>query len=378
MVIITASPSLFDTNSQELSNKIAETLRQLNPDNHLVVFFSNHEEPDWFGEAFPQSNIIFKKRIRRQDGDCIKRIAKKHGIGTYDILTLVCTRDDLQMAKNGHTMMVSVNWATDDYIRKLAMPLRSPKNIADISNIISQWKGHWWYSNKTKDYTVHSLSDLSSINKGADQEDFYNRMVPVIKCGGTKLNAFLALVIRSFIKDKYNELDNLMFCTFPSSSSRNDDTETLSPFTHKLRISVSNVKICKVGEPLFLRHSQSIQRHKGKSNREDPINQITTLHLNPKYKRNIKGRNVVVIDDCCTHGLSFGVAAAFLKKAGATSVIGLSLGKLGDCIKYFDIDIKTDPFKPVAVGDYSFNYKIPMPPNPIEDSIQVQLRDILL
>jgi hypothetical protein len=73
------------------------------------------------------------------------------------------------------------------------------------------------------------------------------------------------------------------------------------------------------------------------------------------------GRNVVVIDDCTTYGLSFGIAAAFLLKAGANSVSGVVLGKFGSKLLYHDVEILTDPFSPVAPGGYTSTSPTPFP-----------------
>ena len=62
---------------------------------------------------------------------------------------------------------------------------------------------------------------------------------------------------------------------------------------------------------------------------------------------------MIVIDDCTTYGVSFGVAAAFLHKAGAASITGVALGKFGDRLAYHEIDISTDPFAPVLEGGFT-------------------------
>mgnify|MGYP005724923915 CR=1 FL=1 len=60
------------------------------------------------------------------------------------------------------------------------------------------------------------------------------------------------------------------------------------------------------------------------------------------------GRNLIVLDDCTTYGVSFGVAAALLRKADAASMTGIALGKFGNQIQYYDILIQNDPFAPVT------------------------------
>lgn len=82
---------------------------------------------------------------------------------------------------------------------------------------------------------------------------------------------------------------------------------------------------------------------------------METLHLNPFYKGKVEDRNVIVLDDCTTYGVSFGVSAALLKKAGAASVTCIALGKFGNQLKYYEIEIESDPFKPILKAYYRVN-----------------------
>ncbi len=68
-----------------------------------------------------------------------------------------------------------------------------------------------------------------------------------------------------------------------------------------------------------------------------------------------------MIDDVTTYGVSFGVAAAFLRKAGAASVTGVGLGKFGNQLRYYEIDVNTDPYKPVVAGGFTVGAPAWMP-----------------
>lgn len=145
----------------------------------------------------------------------------------------------------------------------------------------------------------------------------------------------------------------LFWGVYPSSSSANDDSEVLSDFVQRLRTSASSVHFARRGEPLFIRHTNSIKRSTSfGGDRTDPGNQIETLHLNPVYRSQLKGRNVLVVDDCTTYGVSFAVAAAFLYAAGASHVIGIALGKFGNRLTHSTIEISSDPFKAVESTGY--------------------------
>lgn len=46
------------------------------------------------------------------------------------------------------------------------------------------------------------------------------------------------------------------------------------------------------------------------------------MHLNPFYKdhQRLVGKNVIVVDDCTTYGVSFGVASALLRAGSNKSL----------------------------------------------------------
>jgi hypothetical protein len=191
---------------------------------------------------------------------------------------------------------------------------------------------------------------------GLTQRQFADKVTTTVKNGGGRLNALLAIASRSLLVDGLANQGQLLWGIYPSSKSANDDTDTLSDFTHRLRTTVSRVRIARRGCPLFIRHTAAAKRSAGAGgDRTNPAGQIETLHLNPEYRRNVAGRHVVVIDDCATYGVSFGVAAAFLRKAGAQSVLGVALGKFGNQLSHYEITISTDPFAPVVAGGYVVN-----------------------
>jgi hypothetical protein len=50
--------------------------------------------------------------------------------------------------------------------------------------------------------------------------------------------------------------------------------------------------------------------------------------------------------------VSFGVAAALLKAAGVASITGVALGKFGNQLNEYDIQITGDPFSPLGATDF--------------------------
>lgn len=320
-----------------------------------VVLVSNHHEPDWFKMTFGVGGVQFLRSIGRQSGEVIRDNAKRLKIESHDVFVLATKSEDVPMAKNAHAVLIAGGWAHSTLIDPLGIRVADAAQLQETLALMKGWSGQWWFSGSAKTYKVKALSDLSSMYKAADQADFGRRVTAIVKSGGPRLMALLAITARSLMMDGVDDVKDLLWGAYPSSKSANDDTEVLSDFTHRLRTTVSQVRYAKRGVPLFIRHHPSTKRSSsgGSVDRTDPSEQIQTIHLNPEYKKNVKGRNVVVVDDCTTYGVSFGVAAAFLKKAGAASVTGIALGKFGNQLRQYEIDILTDPFAPVDAAGFA-------------------------
>ncbi|MHC8404337.1 phosphoribosyltransferase [Pseudomonas sp. TMB3-21] len=318
---------------------------------------SNRPKPAWFDAAFQGTKIIFIPTDARQNGNVIKEAATHLKIQPYDVLVLAGKTEDMQMAKNGQAILIAAGWATDRTIQALGIKVSDGAELESIVGLTHGWTGHWWYKGEEPKYHARALADLSGYGRDitATQQNFARKLTATVKSGGTQLTALSLLASRSLLIDGIYGVRDLLWGVYPSSQvSVAGDNEVLSDFTHRLRTTVSLARFAKRDEPLFIRHAASEKRSLNRgADRSDPTDQITSMHLNPEYKSRLRGRNVIIVDDCTTHGLSFGVAAAFLRAGGAISVTGIALGKFGNTMKYFDIVINSDPFKPVKANQFT-------------------------
>jgi hypothetical protein len=226
---------------------------------------------------------------------------------------------------------------------------------------------------------VHALANLSQFYEPADQQRFAEQLKVVVKQGSPKLTPLLTTTLKSLLTDGLEKKKDLMWGVYPSSRSRNADSEVLSDFTHRLRTPGSRVHFAKRNAPLFIRHKETNPRHKQVSGdgRLNPNTQIETIHVNPEYRHKVCGRTVMVIDDCTTYGISFAVAAALLRRAGAAAVDGVAIGKFGNQLSYLEIEIKSDPFKPIPAGAYCVGLSTPCS-GKTDSGAQALLRTLLL
>lgn len=333
-----------------------------------MACISSHAQPAWFEPRFAGTHVQFLANvIRRQDGKIIESNAARMNVLPHDSVVLAATRDDVAMGKNGNAVLISYGNPSESDVKSLGINAATATDLDRVLRLSENWPGGWWFESLGEGYTVRTLSNLSKFGQSMTQATFGSNLTSLVKNGGTEMFALLAVTTRSMLASGLSKLPKLAWGCYPSSRSDNSDHEVLSDFVHRLRTNVSNVRLAKRGEPLFTRHKFSSRRSAGgNADRTDPREQIETLHLNPAYRGKLRGRNVIVVDDCTTYGVSFGVASAFLKKAGAASVHGIALGKFGDCLSKYDISIGSDPFSPVSSsqcasslqsGSGSTNYK---------------------
>lgn len=333
---------------------VVTTLTRLATAGTTVGVVSNHATPSWFGSAFPSgSGVLFVQRMGRQDGSVIHDMSARSKIPARDFLVLAADQNDVQMAKNAGAVLVAAGWAADALTMKYGIAVGSPAELAEVLDLVGAWPGEWYFVGKEPWYQVDALSNVSGKHVGPAQEAFAAKAVSTIKGGGPRLTALLVVTVRSLLMGGIADRDDLMWGFYPSSTSKNADGETLADFGHRLRTVASRVKFAERGKPLLIRHAVSPKRSQGGGgDRTDPSDQIRTVHINPAYRGKVKGRNIVLLDDCTTYGVSFGVSAALLRVAGAASVTCVALGKFGNCLNYYEIDVTSDPFAPVAAGNY--------------------------
>lgn len=355
MLIIITSPDAMlrgGVPDFHFANVLIAAKRAGNP----VALISNHPEPNWFQGVFGGSGVQFLQERGRQSGEVVLRNAVRFNLNPFDVIVLAAKDEDVQMGKNGRALLVAAGGSASRQVQSLGIRVNDADEFAQVIELSAGWSGHWWFSGDASHYCVRALSDLSGYGKSNVQQEFARRLTNTVKNGGARLNALLAVTARSLLMDGMDAVKNLVWGVYPSSCSSNDDADILCDFAHRLRTTVSRVHYAERGEPLFIRHTPSVKRSAGGAggDRTDPSGQIESIHLNPRYKagNRLRNKHVIVVDDCTTYGVSFGVAAAFMRKAGAASVTGVALGKFGNQLRQFDIDILTDPFAPVADRRY--------------------------
>lgn len=283
MIMLMASPDAFKL-KVEYRYALAAIFSNVSAQGNPVLIVSNNEKPIWFDDLFKETGVIFRKEVGRQNGTLIPRLAESLDIRPYDTLVLAANKEDVAMGKNGNAVLVAANWSNDPHVKALGIKVQHGDDLDQIIKMTANWDGDWWYSGTAAGYEIRVLGDLSTYYKPIDQEIFGNQLKVTVKNGGAQLGALLALTARSALIEGLGQLENTLWGIFPSSNSTNKDAEVLSDFCHRLRTTVSKVRFCKKGQPLLIRHTVSRKRSSGGiSDRENPAEQLSTLHINPYY-----------------------------------------------------------------------------------------------
>ncbi|WP_367863233.1 hypothetical protein [Pseudomonas guariconensis] len=352
MLVLIASPSSILDATLNVDQAVADVMIDI-ANNNPVVIVSNKQEPDWFTKTFKNSKVQFQQVIGRQSGQYLKDISKNNSVPTSNFLCLTASDEDYMMGKNGQAILIAAGWSSNAKAKSLGIQVATPSELKEVFDLTNNWPGSWWFSGTGPNYGVRALADLSSYGAGTTQVQFSQKVTAAVKQGAGPLNALLAITARSLLLEWGGEKKGVLFGVFPSSNPANHNNEVLTDFTHRLRTTVSRAQHASREEPLFVRHSLSPKRSHGQGgSRTDPTSQIVTLHLNPKYATSIRGKDVFLIDDCTTYGLSFGVAAAFLTAAGAASITGIALGKFGSRLDHYEIVLTGNPFAPLQATDF--------------------------
>ncbi|MEO6324897.1 MAG: phosphoribosyltransferase [Thermoanaerobaculia bacterium] len=353
MSIVLTSPSVIAPGNA-VDHGLAGALRQLGSGHTPVAVVSNGPRPAWFAGEFPGDAVTFVQRQGRQDGTIIADLSKEFEIPCHDFLVLGAIDEDVQMAKNGRGVLLSAGWLPLSPAARYGISVLTAEEFLAVVKLVESWPGSWYFEGSEPLYAVRALTNVSGMNVTDAQAAWAKRVVNAVKNGGPRLQALLVVGARSLLQSGGDSTHDLMFGLYPSSGSANNDTEVLSDFTHRLRTTTSRVRFAKKATPLLIRHVASTKRSRGGvTDRADPREQIETLHLNPFYRGKVTGRHVILLDDCTTYGVSFGVAASLLRAAGAEAVTCVALGKFGNQLRYFEIALTGDPFAPVAAGNYT-------------------------
>ena len=346
-VLIFSPAVLWSDDSNDFYKGIPDVLKKLTKQGAYAVIASNHREPDWFKEI-EEERCSWIVVAGRQSGDWIPRLLKANAsmdLLHSELVVLGASEVDMQMATNSKSLLVRCDWADGvEEMKQYGVGWESPETLPDLVKYLDD-QVPWYFESSNAAYKVFALTDAGTYGVDAETEAAANAIRSVLKNGRSDYRNRLVLHMMASIYKTEIFAKAGLFGYYPSSKSTNEGDEVMAGFC---RFARENFKK-RLKEPLFLRHKPAGSRHTQRGgDRENPSAQMESVHLNPFYRGKIMGKIVVVMDDYLTYGVSFGWARTLLLAAGAKSVICIALGRFGNQVREYTIDIgENDPFAPM-------------------------------
>jgi len=365
-LILTSKSAIWDKSTNAPYPGVVEALRSAKKEGCTTFVVSNHSRPTWLTGAL--DFIQFQRcgfKPPRQSGKIVQELIelnRKNGLAESEIIILGADDEDMMMAVNSKTVLIRCEWAKPlgSRIANYGVPFVNPGIIPVVLKLL-EGNEPWYFVHSDEFLTVYAATNAGTrFEPDATMVRLVNALRGCLKSGSKELHKGFVL---HFLSSVYNtqifrEVD--IWSYFPSSGSSNEGAEVMADFCDLARETYKK----RSNGPLFIRHKPSIKRHLGKCDRTDPTSQLETVHLNPEYAGKLEGSTVAVLDDYLTYGVSFGVAAALLKKAGASKVVAVAMGKFGNCANLYDIEIKSDnvyqplsDFRLVSTSQMSGDYE---------------------
>jgi hypothetical protein len=324
----------------------------------VLALISTHPEPAWFTEHFLPLGVQFWQRSVRQNGKIVGELIAANKVifptlAVSDFLVFGAVDADMFMAANAGAILIRANWAhgIESRMQRYGVPFEKAQSIPRIVDLLADDEP-WYFHHSSPGFDVYALTNAGTYRESnPDIVQLVDSLRSHLKSGALIAPGVLVHLLSSvYATPSLFEKKNV-WGFYPSSDSTNADGELMAQITHLVRQPLGS-RQAKVEQPLFFRHKPSVKRHREFSNRTDPTGQLLSLHLNPEYKKGLKGATVVVLDDFLSYGVSFGVSAALLRAAGAKHVVAIAMGKFGRTAQLYDIKVTGNPFAPLASGDF--------------------------
>lgn len=321
---------------------------------HWFVAVSNRPKPAWFAQQNTPAVFCNAPALSGRSRETGKFVAELFALNEQklklkrsQIVVLGYGERDIPMFAQSGSILIRCDWRPDQHERigKYGIPCPEPAHLPHVLGLLNE-ENPWFFTATDPLCDIYCLTNAAT-RKGSDEElkALAAELQSCLKHGlSGKQMDFVTHALSSIYATDVFRAANL-WCYYPASDSPNTGSEVIAEFTDLPRVTFG---IRQSKGPIILRHQWTASRHSGPQHqREDPTSQVKSIHLNRDYRDRIKGATVVVLDDFMNHGVSFSVAASFLKRAGAAKVIAVAMGKFPRTAYLQEIEIADSPFGPV-------------------------------
>lgn len=289
-----------------------------------------------------------------KNGQLLKQSFEKFSTTKKDYVILGATDNDFFLSNHSNVLLLAAFWSNmDEKIEKYGLRIKSPFVLKYFFDHVLKIEEPWYYRvNINNNAVIYSLMSSNTMyTKNDDIKEINNQFNQLLKKGDT---SFIQLIKYYFVcaLNIIEDIDKVDLWTYyPSSDDSNNPI--LEEFSETSRYLFGKTR---KKHPLFIRHKNSGKRHY--LNKEQRLklacnSQFDTIHLNPRFKEQIKDKVICIIDDYSTYGSSSETARILLEKAEARKVIFITFGKFGSGNNYnkFEYEINGDIF----TNNYKYN-----------------------
>ncbi len=309
-----------------------------------------------------RENILFAGQVGAKKGSkrFVGYVCAQLQVLPQELLYLGDHRQDYIEAFHSNVAFFAAGWSNG--MLKYGIAVETPQKFAEIVETFFLKSSPWYYRLDAKDglgrgVMVRTLLDpdrardsgITALlkSKGA-------RGAGTIKTFHSSDYIALHLFASVYLEGLHLCVDGrgAIWCVYPGHTGMY--TSVLTGFIEMM----SRQFRAHYLEKLIQRHTRAIHssyaRPRGYAPNMD--NQLQTIQLNPRARRKIMDRTVIVLDDFTTRGHSFETARNFLLNAGAKSVICIAVGKYSRAYlaRYAYRGVAWDSFAPSTLTEQDF------------------------
>lgn len=315
MINIFFSKDLIDKNNSE-NSKLFNSLNKL--DNVRLILVS------WqIKSASLDTNLFTLKRTHIN----VKQFINNHPGRNIFIGNL---NQDFFSAVNTKILFLFPEWIInprEEKALKYGVHVRNTEHLINMLHIFNNLNTLYYTLPVDELTTVYALTSANNYGATDDENEVINKFRQVLKENDKEYLDVIKLTLSSGLSINPLIQETDIWSIMPSSGT------TLNPTMLDIKDQIRyqyKSKLDTSEEPLLIRHTPTKKSH------ETPIfdrleegaaKHLSSIHINPYYRDRLKDKNVTILDDYVTNGISFESIRNLLATAGVKKINFIAIGR---------------------------------------------------
>lgn len=276
-------------------------------------------------------------------GEASKKFIEKNNLSSKDFILIGAVDQDLPITSNNNILLINPGWVSvSSKIEKYGFKISDSNQLVSCINIMRLNSNVYARNNISEITELISLTTARNFMAPPNQDIIINNYRDYLKYG-KDLYRFAVFFHYLTLITQNDEFENVNIWT-SAPSSTGERTNGIYKIEDYSRYLMSN----KRQREIFIRHSsaeKSTDINSTERKSLDSSRHFNTVHLNPKYKDEIKGSTIVVLDDYVTNGHTFETVRILLEKAGAKKIYLITMGTYKNPYQKQDVKLSDDIFQ---------------------------------